>query len=156
MNHLAPHFRVFGVTRAMGCVMSMDPAAHVAMRGYDPVSYFDGGPVMGDPAFSSTYESATYESATYYFASESNKTKFDANPERLGPQYGGWCAFAMSGMSEGKLFDVDPTRYQITDDGKLYMFYRGAGGDTFEKFHDDQPNRIAKADRIWRTHAYSQ
>lgn len=130
----------------MGCALSTDPAKHLAMRGYDPVTYFDGSPAMGDPAFSSTYEGATI-----YFASEANKTKFDAKPDSFAAQYGGWCAFA---MSEGKLFDVDPMRYKITD-GKLYLFYRGAGGDTLTKWELNEKALESKATRVWESHGYS-
>jgi len=115
-------------------------------RRYDPVTYFEGSPSIGDPAFSSTYESATY-----YFASEANKTKFDAKPESFAAQYGGWCAYA---MSEGKLFDVDPTRFKIND-GKLYAFYRGAGGDTLLKWEENEPALTSKASRVWQSHGYS-
>jgi len=136
----------------MGCMMSSmspDIATHVALRGYDPMSYRDGKtPTPGDPAFTSTYEAATY-----YFISEANKAKFDSDPEQYAPAYGGWCAFA---MSEGKLFDIDPMRYKFGSDGRLYMFYNGAGGDTLPKWDADEAARLAKADKIWKDHAYAE
>jgi len=56
----------------------------VAIKGYDPVSYFDRDPKKGDPSI--TY---SFDGLTYRFASEANKDKFKANPERYKPAYGG-------------------------------------------------------------------
>jgi YHS domain-containing protein len=114
----------------------------VAVSGYDTVAYFDGAAVAGDPAFSSVHSNSLYQ-----FSSEANKQKFDADPERFIPLYGGYCATA---ASEGKLFGVDPTNYKITDDHRLALFYRGAGGDTLPQWNEDEPIRRAAADKHWR------
>lgn len=53
----------------------------VAIEDYDPVSYFTGHPVVGNPQITSTYGEATYS-----FTSEDNKAKFDADPEHYIPQ----------------------------------------------------------------------
>jgi YHS domain-containing protein len=67
-------------------------ASGVILDGYDAVGFFtDNKPVKGDQQFS-----ATYEGATYYFASASNRDLFNANPEKYKPQFGGWCAYAVS------------------------------------------------------------
>ncbi|KAJ8605431.1 hypothetical protein CTAYLR_003307 [Chrysophaeum taylorii] len=118
---------------------------HLALRGFDPLSYRDGSPTPGDPAFSSRYLEATY-----YFASEANKTTFDADPAKYAPAYGGWCAYA---MSEGQLFDVDPYRFKLADD-RLYAFYNGAGGDTLPKWEADEAKLKLKADQVWSAIAY--
>ena len=93
----------------------------IALEGYDPVSYFSEQPVPGNPAIA-----FTYRGAIYYFASEANKSHFKADPEKYLPQYGGFCATA---VSEGKTFGIDPANYNVTD-GKLYLFYNGELGDT--------------------------
>ena len=37
-----------------------------------------------------------YNGATWRFASAANKAAFDAEPARYAPQYGGYCAWAVS------------------------------------------------------------
>ncbi len=87
-------------------------ATGLAMRGYDPVSYFNGGPQEG--AFNIT---AVHGEATYRFASEDNKKTFLANPEAYTPAFGGYCAY---GLAVGSKFDGDPQVWAIVDD-KLYL-----------------------------------
>jgi YHS domain-containing protein len=64
----------------------------VALRGYDPVAYFqDHRPVPGSAQYT-----ATYEGSQFHFASAANLDRFIAQPERYAPQYGGFCAFGMA------------------------------------------------------------
>ncbi len=112
----------------------------VALQGYDPVAYFKGQPTLGDTAIS-----ATHVGATYYFSNAENKASFEANPDSYLPQYGGFCATA---VSEGKTFPVDPQTYTVTD-GKLYLFYNGKLGNTKEQWQADPSTRQANADNHW-------
>lgn len=113
----------------------------VALQGYDPVSYFIAQPATGNPQINSTYKGATY-----YFSSEENKVKFDTAPEQYIPQYGGFCAVA---VSEGKLVPVDPETYKITDD-KLYLFYNGELGNTKPEWEANEATLRANADANWQ------
>jgi YHS domain-containing protein len=115
--------------------------ANVAMDGYDPVSYF----VADQPAPGDASISTIYEGATYYFVSAENKAKFEADPVKYLPQYGGFCAVA---VSEGKLVPVDPNTYKITGD-KLYLFYNGEMGNTKPQWDADEANIKANADDHW-------
>ena len=64
----------------------------LAIKGYDPVAYFtDGRPVKGDPQFTHMFEGATYQ-----FASASSRDQFAKEPARYVPQFGGFCAWAVS------------------------------------------------------------
>ncbi|MEZ6191628.1 MAG: YHS domain-containing (seleno)protein [Phycisphaerales bacterium] len=63
---------------------------------------------------------ATYEGVTYFFANSDELKKFNKNPEKYAPVYGGWCAYGMA--VEGK-FGADPTNYKIVN-GKLNVFLR--------------------------------
>lgn len=112
----------------------------VAMQGYDPVTYFSGKPSVGSAKISSTHGDATY-----YFANMENKAKFDAAPEQYIPQYGGFCAVA---VSEGKTFPVDPNTYKVTE-GKLYLFYNGKLGNTKPQWDAEEPTRKESADRYY-------
>jgi hypothetical protein len=87
----------------------------------------------------------SYQGGIYYFAPEANKADFQANPEKYLPQYGGFCATA---VSEGKTFSIDPTNYNLTD-GKLYLFYNGERGDTKPTWDADAENRRKNADENW-------
>lgn len=86
-----------------------------AIRGYDPVAYFSQGkPLKGDSNFSHKWRGATWR-----FASAANRDKFAASPEKYAPQYGGYCAWA---VSQGYTASTDPQAWKIVD-GKLYLNY---------------------------------
>ena len=112
----------------------------VAIQGYDPISYFANNPVVGNPQITSSYRGAIY-----YFSSEENKAQFEATPEQYIPQYGGFCAVA---VSEGKLVPVNPETYKVTD-GKLYLFYNGEFGNTKPQWEADEATLRSNADTHW-------
>lgn len=112
----------------------------VALEGYDVTSYWDGAPQKGGEEFA-----AQHNGFTYHFASADNKAKFEAEPEKFLPEYGGYCAVA---MSENKIFPVNPERY-LVEDGKLYLFYNGELGDTLPQWEEDPANRRVNADKFW-------
>ena len=86
----------------------------VALKGYDPVAYFDtASPVKGDEAIS-----FDWADATWHFSNKENRDRFAADPEQFAPQFGGFCAFA---MSKGFTADADPAAWHI-EDGRLYVF----------------------------------
>lgn len=113
----------------------------VALQGFDPVSYFSDQPEKGKDEISSAYRGATY-----CFANEANKVLFDSAPQRYVPQYGGFCAVA---VSEGKTFPIDPNTYTVTD-GKLYLFYNGKLGNTKTQWDADASTRKTNADVHWQ------
>jgi YHS domain-containing protein len=85
----------------------------VAIKGYDPVAYFSTGrPTPGLSQFT-----AAYRGATYRFSSAENRDRFIATPEKFVPQYGGYCALA---ISLNKIADIEPDQWAIVDD-KLYL-----------------------------------
>lgn len=84
-----------------------------AIHGYDPVAYFtEGRPTRGSERYSYTWQGAEWR-----FASEENRRLFEADPERYAPQYGGFCAFA---VSRGGTADIDPEAWSIVD-GRLFL-----------------------------------
>jgi len=87
-------------------------ASGVVLHGYDPVAYFTANEaVKGDERYK-----ATYQGGTYYFASEANQKLFEDAPEKYAPQYGGYCAMA---VSMGQLEDADPKMFTIHTDKLL-------------------------------------
>lgn len=111
---------------------------NLAIRGYDPVAYFTvGAPVEGNSRYE--YE---WNGATWRFSSADNKELFANNPEAYAPEYGGYCAKA---LSEGNLASTVPEAWEIVD-GKLYLNY---SLDVQQQWQGDVPGNIAKADAKW-------
>ena len=109
-----------------------------AIDGYDPVAYFtNGGPTEGVKDFQ--YE---WNDATWYFVSEENLEKFKASPEKYAPQYGGYCAWA---VSQGYTASTDPEAWDIHD-GKLYLNYSKSVQQTWLQ---DKVNNIVAGDKNW-------
>ena len=97
----------------------------VALKGYDPVSYFtDGKPEKGSAEFS-----FAFDDTTYWFKSAEHKAKFAADPERYAPQFDGYCAVM---LSRGHKVEADPEAWTITN-GKLYVFAGKPGAEKFTK-----------------------
>jgi len=87
----------------------------IAAQEYDVVSFFNKKPKKGKSTFS-----AKYNDATYFFATTENMIQFQESPETFIPQYGGFCAIA---MSEDKQVNPNPKSWEIRDN-KLYFFTR--------------------------------
>jgi YHS domain-containing protein len=83
------------------------------VKGYDPVAYF----TLGQPTPGVDQYMYRWKSVTYRFASVGNLQLFKSDPEKYLPQYGGYCAYA---MSLNRIADIDPARWTIVD-GKLYL-----------------------------------
>ena len=109
-----------------------------AIEGYDPVAYFEEGkPVEGDSDYAHEWMGATW-----YFASAENRDLFAADPEKYAPQYGGYCAWA---VSQGYTAKIDPEAWTVVDD-KLYLNY---SLDVQKQWQQDVPGNITKADGNW-------
>lgn len=110
----------------------------VAINGHDPVAYFDdGAPVEGSSSFEHEWNGATWR-----FASAENRDRFAAEPEAYAPQYGGYCAWA---VSQGYTASTDPEAWKIVD-GKLYLNYSKG---VQKQWEADEAGNITKADGNW-------
>ena len=86
-----------------------------AIRGYDAVAYFtESKPVRGNKDYV-----VEWNGARWYFASAENRDRFEADPNKYAPQYGGYCAWA---VANGYTASTDPGAWSIKD-GKLYLNY---------------------------------
>ena len=108
----------------------------LALAGFDPVSYFADGPLLGEAA-----RKARHVGIVYRFASDANEEAFRADPSRYMPAYGGWCAWA---MSKGERADVDPAVFSL-DDGRLVLFRDEAA----RKAWAGDPEARSRARRQW-------
>ncbi|MFT5235154.1 MAG: YHS domain-containing protein [Shewanella sp.] len=116
----------------------------VAINGYDPVAYFvKNAPVKGSQQFKSEYDQTVW-----LFSSADNLAKFEDEPARYLPQYGGYCAYA---MSHGFVVETVPEAFSVIDD-KLYLNYSLGVRETWL---EDTTSYIESADKQWykkRTH----
>jgi hypothetical protein len=110
----------------------------IALKGHDPVEYFTHNrPAKGDPT-----RTVTYQGATYRFASEENKKLFEESPAKYAPQFGGFCAYA---VSKGYTAGIDPAAFQIID-GRLLLQNSLSVRD---KFNQDTAGNTKRADANW-------
>jgi hypothetical protein len=112
--------------------------APLAIKGYDPVAYFtDGKPTPGAPAFEYQWDEHLWR-----FASAEHRDQFKADPVRYAPQFGNFCAMA---LSKGEIVVADPENWLMSD-GKLYVFGKPApaGPVLFQK---DIAENITKANQ---------
>jgi YHS domain-containing protein len=110
-----------------------------ALDGYDTVAYFtEGKPVEGDSQWQ-----VEYQGADWYFSSEQNLEMFKADPERYAPQYGGYCAWAISAKSD--FAPGDPQYWAVVND-KLYLNY---DADIKSRWDDDRSGHIKQGDANW-------
>jgi len=111
---------------------------NVALKGHDPVAYFtESKPVKGVPEFTHTWNGATWR-----FASVANRDSFAKDPAKYAPQFGGYCAWA---VSKNYTADVDPEAWKIVD-GKLYLNYSKSVQRMWEK---ELYDRIQSAEKNW-------
>jgi YHS domain-containing protein len=87
----------------------------IAAQGYDVIAFFQGKAIKGNPT-----ASVIHQGVTYHFSSTDNKNEFTKIPEKYTPQYGGFCAVAMSEEAQA---NPNPKSFKI-EDGKLYLFTR--------------------------------
>jgi hypothetical protein len=110
----------------------------LALKGYDAVAYFvDGRAVPGDPRFEYAVEGVRYR-----FASAANRDRFAREPQRFLPQYGGFCAWA---VSRGYTADTDPLAWRIVD-GRLFLNYSRS---VQRQWEGDIPGNVTKGDANW-------
>ncbi len=124
--------------RAMAATPQVYAEEGIAVDGSDVVAYFtDGAPVAGSEAITHDYMGATWR-----FASEANRDAFAADPARYAPQYGGYCAYA---VSQGYTAPTVPEAWSIVDN-KLYLNFSTGVRRRWER---DIPGYIAAADANW-------
>lgn len=114
----------------------------IALQGYSPVSYLD----LGIAQKGLKEHKATYEGLAYYFTTKEQKKKFEENPSKYLPQYGGYCAF---GVSVGAKFRVDPNKF-VVKDGKYFLFLNDLEVDAQQLWLDGNHEKlVSKANGNW-------
>ncbi len=128
---------------APASVFAADPIytgrfSDVAVGSHDVVAYFEeGAPVKGSDEFETEYMGAKWR-----FSSAENLAAFEANPSAYAPQYGGYCAWA---VSQGYTAKGNPKNWKIVD-GKLYLNYNTS---IQRRWEQDIPGFIELANANW-------
>ena len=112
--------------------------AGLAIRGYDPVAYF----VLGEATPGVAEYEADWNGAVWRFASAEHRDRFLADPEDYAPQYGGYCAWA---VSRGYTASIDPNAWTIHG-GALYLNYNQS---VHRRWGRDITGNIARAEAHW-------
>lgn len=110
----------------------------VILEGYDPVAFFtDGRPVPGLESIRSTWRGAIYQ-----FASNEHKALFDADPAKYEPQFGAWCAYA---VSQGRTAPIQIETWSIVE-GRLVLQHNAKAVALWQK---DPVTHLHLADERW-------
>lgn len=110
----------------------------VAISGYDAVAYFtEGKPVPGKAE-----HALKWHGVTWYFATAKSMEAFEMNPSAYAPQYGGYCAYA---MSKGAVAPTVPEAFTVYE-GRLYLNFSTEVRAIWSR---DIPGNIARADAHW-------
>jgi YHS domain-containing protein len=110
----------------------------IAIRGYDAVAYqTEGRAIRGEDRYS-----IDWHGAAWHFASPENKALFAAEPERWSPQFGGFCAWA---MSQGFKAATNPEVFRVVD-GRLYLIYSKT---TLERWEPEMRTLVPLAEANW-------
>lgn len=110
----------------------------VILDGYDAVAFFtDAKPVQGSTSFTSNYNGAIY-----WFASAEHKAAFDAKPAQYEPQFGAFCAYA---VSQGRTAPIDVNTWSIVE-GRLVVQHNARA---VKLWNADPPGLLKLADKYW-------
>ena len=110
----------------------------LALQGYDAVAYWTSGqPTRGSTSFEHRWNDAVWR-----FSTAANRDQFAKDPARYVPEFGGYCAYA---VSRGYTADIDPNAWRIVD-GRLYLNYSKRVQKLWE---EDVPGNITKGRQNW-------
>ena len=113
-------------------------AEGLAAGGYDVAAYF----LRGEAVRGSAAHQLNYKGVTWQFSSADNLARFQADPAAFAPQFGGYCAWA---ISQGYLAPGDPNQWKIVD-GKLYLNFNARAKELWEA---DQMDAIKRGRANW-------
>ena len=115
----------------------------LALQGYDPVEYLNNyKAVVGDKSIESAFRGITYR-----FSTADNRLKFNAEPTKYLPAYGGWCA---SAIAKGDKVEIDPKSFKVSN-GRTFLFYKGIWGDALKDWNKDEAGLTTKASDHWKS-----
>jgi len=109
------------------------------LSGICPASYLlEGVPLPGDPQYK-----VVHQGTVYFMSSTEAKVKFQADPDKYLPQYGGWCACALGGF--GNRIRSDAKVSEVMN-GKVFLFSEVRARNAFQV---DPARFIANCETRW-------
>lgn len=111
---------------------------NLAIEGYDPVAYFTKNKAVEGKK----QHELEWMGATWRFSSAEHLALFKENPEKYAPQYGGYCAYA---VSQNTTAGIEPDLFTIHQ-GKLYLNYNRSIN---RKWLEKRDQYITDADNNW-------
>lgn len=132
---------------------------NLALRGYDPVSYFQNGAEgqpTDEPALGKGELTYQYEEVNYRFATPENRSAFINDPESYIPKFGGWCAYRLAQIPEEEGWGQSripayPLNYRIID-GALYLFSKSSQGNARDLWEAHElPIMLKRANDFWES-----
>jgi YHS domain-containing protein len=84
-----------------------------------------------------------WKGATWHFSSTENLDLFKSTPEKYAPQFGGYCAYA---VSKGFTANSDPEAFKIIN-GKLYLC---ADEKILQKWLGGGEESMKKSEKNWK------
>ncbi|MEM9498460.1 MAG: YHS domain-containing (seleno)protein [Pseudomonadota bacterium] len=126
--------------------MAADPFFYAGQGGYaadgaDVVAYRDLNASSPGVPGSKTF-STNWKGARWRFANAENLARFEGDPKAYAPQYGGYCAWA---VSQGYTAHGDIDAWHI-ENGRLYLNYNQR---IRTRWRRDVPGNIARANANW-------
>lgn len=119
-------------------VRPIDAVGGAGIEGFDAVAYFtDGRPIPGNDAYTQVWQGATWK-----FASAEHRDLFATNPQRYAPQYGGYCAYA---VSHGATAHGDPKQWAVVGE-RLFLNNNPFAKSLWDR---DRPENIRAGDQNW-------
>jgi len=118
-----------------------------AISGHDVVAYYEleqapVGEQQPEAVPGRKDITAEYNGATWAFATEENRDKFVANPEKYVPAYHGHCAY---GVAKGGKVPANPHLWRIVD-GQLYL---NITENVVGFWEEDIPGNIEQSEANW-------
>jgi YHS domain-containing protein len=111
---------------------------NLAVQGYDTVAYFtQNKAVEGSERFQYQWQGVNWR-----FSSAQHLGLFKADPAAYAPQYGGYCAYA---VSHNDTASIEPEQFTVLK-GKLYLNY---SRNINNEWSEDREGYIKLADKNW-------
>lgn len=98
---------------------------HLAIKGYDPVSYFE----QGKPAQGTASVEHVWDESRFRFSRPEHRELFRSNPTRYLPQFTNYCAMA---LARGIVKEANP-EYWLISEGRLFLFSMAEGPKNFQQ-----------------------
>ncbi len=118
--------------------VSILPRGEAVVGGFDVVSYF----TQNEAVKGSKEHQVAYDNGLFYFSSAENAQIFSEAPSDYIPQFGGYCAWAVSNNYTAR---IDPDAFSIVD-GKLYLNFSKR---VRNRWNEQRDENILRGEGYW-------